>query len=184
MARWDSVSDVELLRASRRDAQAFATFYARHERRLLSYLMRRTRSGELAADLCAETFAVALEACRAGRPMPAVPVAWLFGIANHKLADGVRRARVGDRARRALEMRAIELTRRQISQIEQLCGEAEATALLRDLPIEQRDALLAYIVDERAYGEIAAELRCSESVVRKRVSRGLAALRVRLQESR
>ncbi|MGA2470225.1 MAG: RNA polymerase sigma factor [Solirubrobacteraceae bacterium] len=184
MARWDSVSDLELLRSSRRDAQAFGAFYARHERRLLSYLVRRTRGGELAADLCAEVFAVALEACRAGRPIPEVPVAWLFGIANHKLIDGLRRERVDDRARRALEMRAIELTRGQISHIEQLCGEAEASALLCDLSADQREALLAYIVDEREYREIAAELRCSESVVRKRVSRGLAALRVRLEEAR
>jgi RNA polymerase sigma-70 factor (ECF subfamily) len=111
-------------------------------------------------------------------------VAWLFGIANHKLIDGLRRERVDDRARRALEMRAIDLTRGQISHIEQLCGEAEASALLCDLSADQREALLAYIVDEREYREIAAELRCSESVVRKRVSRGLAALRVRLEEAR
>jgi DNA-directed RNA polymerase specialized sigma24 family protein len=32
-------------------------------------------------------------------------------------------------------------------------------------------------LEERGYAEIAADLHCSESVVRKRVSRGLAALR-------
>ena len=32
----------------------------------------------------------------------------------------------------------------------------------------------ARIVDEREYGEIAKDLRCSEAMVRKRVSRGLA----------
>ena len=40
------------------------------------------------------------------------------------------------------------------------------------------------MVDERGYGEIAAELQCSESVVRQRVSRGLAALRTRLGATR
>jgi RNA polymerase sigma-70 factor (ECF subfamily) len=42
--------------------------------------------------------------------------------------------------------------------------------------------VLAHVVEDRDYAEIADHLRCSESVVRKRVSRGLAALRVRLQE--
>lgn len=184
MACWDSASDLELLRETRRDAQAFAVFYERHERRLLAYLVRRTRRGDVAADLCAETFAAVLEGCRGGRPLPDVPVAWLFAIANNKLVDGLRRARVDDRARLALEMRAIELTRAQISQIEQLCGEAEADSLLSDLAADQRAALLAHVVAERDYSEIAAELQCSESVVRKRVSRGLAALRLRLAESR
>jgi DNA-directed RNA polymerase specialized sigma24 family protein len=49
------------------------------------------------------------------------------------------------------------------------------------LPAAQRDAVRARIVDERDYGEIAMDLRCSEAVVRKRVSRGLAAMRERLE---
>jgi RNA polymerase sigma-70 factor (ECF subfamily) len=114
--------------------------------------------------------------------VPDVPVAWLFGIANHKLADSARRSQVEDRARRALQMRAVELTRAQISDIERLCGEAEASTLLDGLAPDQRSALLAHVVDEQAYREIAANLRCSESVVRKRVSRGLAELRVQLGE--
>jgi RNA polymerase sigma-70 factor (ECF subfamily) len=49
--------------------------------------------------------------------------------------------------------------------------------LVGELPAEQRAAVTARVVDERAYGEIAQELRLSEQVVRKRVSRGLARLR-------
>jgi len=184
MDHWDSADDGALLRATRHHGQAFGIFYARHERRLLSYLMRRTGSGELAADLCAEVFAAALEACRAGGPSPDVPVAWLFGIANHKLIDSRRRAQVDNRARRVLEMRAIELTRGQISDIEQLCSAAEVISLLDGLAAEQRAAVLAHVIDEREYRDIAGDLRCSESVVRKRVSRGLQALRARLGESR
>ncbi len=36
---------------------------------------------------------------------------------------------------------------------------------------------MARIVEERDYGDIAAQLRCSEIVVRKRVSRALGTLR-------
>jgi len=180
MSRADDPSDAELLREG---GEAFGRFYARHERRLLAYLVRRTRSGELAADLCAEVFAAALASSRRGAPTPEVPVAWLFAIANHKLADSARRARVEDRARRELQMRALELTRGELSEIERLCDESEVEALLSDLGADQRRAVLAHVVDERAYRDIAVGLRCSESVVRKRVSRGLAELRLRLEET-
>jgi len=180
----DTVSDGQLLRAACHTGEEFGRFYARHERRLLAYLVRRTGSGELAADLCAEVFAAALAACRAGAEPPEVPVAWLFAVANHKLADSARRARVEDRARRALQMRAIELTRGQISEIEALFAESEVETLVRDLSPDQRRAVLEHVIDERDYREIADGLRCSESVVRKRVSRGLAELRLRLEEGR
>jgi RNA polymerase sigma-70 factor (ECF subfamily) len=184
MSNWRTADDRELLQATRRDPQAFGAFYARHERRLLVYLLRRTGSSELAADLCAEVFAVALEACRDGDERPQTPVAWLFGIANHKLADSVRRRQVDDRARRRLQMRSIELSRGQLCDIEQLAHEDEASTLLAELSAEQREAVLARIVDDRAYPEIARQLRCSESVVRKRVSRALAILRAARQEPR
>jgi RNA polymerase sigma-70 factor (ECF subfamily) len=184
MGRWHAADDEALLRASRDEAAAFGVFYARHERRLLGYLVRRTASGELAADLCAEVFAVALEVCRRGGSPPEVPVAWLFGVANHKLADSVRRSHVDDRARRRLEMRAVELKRGQLSEIEMLAHDDQAEYLLEGLSAEQREAVLAHVVHERGYREIARDLQCSESVIRKRVSRGLAMLRVRLQEGK
>jgi DNA-directed RNA polymerase specialized sigma24 family protein len=38
------------------------------------------------------------------------------------------------------------------------------------------------VLDERSYEDIARELRCSSSVVRQRVSRGLARLRTTVDE--
>src|SRR6185312_4330675 len=53
-------------------------------------------------------------------------------------------------------------------------------ALLAELPAEQLDAVRAHIVEDESYVDAAARLRTSPSVVRKRVSRGLAVLRRRL----
>lgn len=184
MERWREVDDQNLLEASRANAAAFGVFYARHERRLLAYLVRRTGSSELAADLCAESFAVVLGACRRREPLPDLPVAYLFGVANHKLADSARSSQVDDRARRRLEMRAVELTRGELSEIELLADLDQATCLLAGLSTEQREAVRAHVLEDRAYEEIASELRCSESVARKRVSRGLAMLRLRLEEGK
>jgi hypothetical protein len=52
-----------------------------------------------------------------------------------------------------------------------------ATALLSELPAEQREAVRAHVLGERGYDELAATLRTSEAAVRQRVSRGLRCLR-------
>jgi RNA polymerase sigma-70 factor (ECF subfamily) len=59
-------------------------------------------------------------------------------------------------------------------------SEGPADELLAVLPADERAAVRARVIDELGYGEIARSLGCSEMVVRKRVSRGLARLRAGL----
>jgi RNA polymerase sigma-70 factor (ECF subfamily) len=54
------------------------------------YLLRRCGRRELAEELTSETFLAAADAVRRSRP-PALDVAWLIGVARHKLADHWRR---------------------------------------------------------------------------------------------
>jgi RNA polymerase sigma factor (sigma-70 family) len=105
---------------------------------------------------------------------------WLFAIAYRKLADSLRRGSAEDRARRRLGIERIELTDDDIERIERLGQPGSVAELVRELPLDQREAIQARVIEERGYGEIAAELETSEAVVRKRVSRGLAAIRRRL----
>ena len=171
-------TDDELLTA--RDAASFEQFYLRHVDGVLGYFARRTRDPELAADLCAETFAAALASRYRFRPGTAPASAWLFGIGSKKLADAQRRGSVETRARRRLGMERIELSDKDLARIERL-GEGDETRMLMErLPADQRAAIAAHVIDERPYGEIALELRTSEAVVRKRVSRGLASMRQRI----
>jgi DNA-directed RNA polymerase specialized sigma24 family protein len=46
----------------------------------------------------------------------------------------------------------------------------------------RRSGARARVIEGREYDEIAEELRCSPSLVRKRVSRGLGAMRSKLEE--
>jgi RNA polymerase sigma factor (sigma-70 family) len=159
------------------DPEAFGDFYRRHERSIAGFMMRRTGSAELAADLTAEVFAAALLSWRQ-RARPVLDErAWLFGIAQHKLVDSHRRGRVEDDARRHLGMRATLVSDESLALIEALTAETPALALIEQLPAEQRVAITARVIDGRGYGEIASELCLSEQVVRKRVSRGLQRLR-------
>jgi RNA polymerase sigma factor (sigma-70 family) len=180
----DPRNDVQLLVATPTEPEAFGAFYRRHERTVLLYLLRRTRSSELAADLTAEVFAATLQACQRRRvTVPAVPLAWVFGIAHNKLADSYARGRVEDRARRRLGMEPVLLGQEDLRLLELANQDDRAINLIATLPLDQRVAVQARVLEDRTYPEIATELRCSESVVRKRVSRGLATLRTRLQES-
>jgi RNA polymerase sigma factor (sigma-70 family) len=176
-----SRSDDELLAAGGPDG--FALFYRRHVDSILRYFARSTRDAELAADLTAEAFAAALEARRRFKPGGPPAQAWLYGIASRKLADYHRRGYAEDRARRRLGMERIEPTDADLRRIEAL-ADAEVVLLVEELPPDQRRAVRARVVDERGYGEIARELEISPAGARKRVSRGLAAVRARLREGR
>jgi RNA polymerase sigma factor (sigma-70 family) len=170
-------SDDELLRRTPKEPEAFGEFYARHETAVLGFMLRRTGEPELAADLTAETFAAALVSVRRYRPGPAPAAAWLYGIARHVLLRSVKRRRVEDRARRKLAMPAIALSDELLDRIERLAGDERVEQLLAKLTPDQAKAVRAHVIAEEPYPQIAAELRCSESVVRQRVSRGLAVLR-------
>ena len=181
MAVDDTRSDAELLRATGLEPEAFGIFYRRHVRQVLAYTLSRTRAPDIAADLTAEVFASALEQRQRFDPRRGPARAWLLSMASSRLIDAARRGQVEDRARRRLGMAPRELTDADLERVEELAdlanGRLDALALVADLPADQRAAVLARIVDERAYAEIAAETRTSQSVVRQRVSRGLAALR-------
>jgi len=172
-------SDTELLLAARAASEPFGVFYDRHFAAVLAFFRRRTPGPEEAFDLAAETFAAALASVPRFRPGPEPPRAWLFAIARHKLSESMRGRRVEDEARRALAMQPIELDDEAVAILEATAS-APTIELLDTLTATQREAIQAHHLDERGYAEIAGELRCSESVIRKRVSRGLAALQAQL----
>jgi RNA polymerase sigma factor (sigma-70 family) len=172
-------SDTQLLIEARTCAEPFGVFYDRHFAAVLAFFRSRVTGPEEAFDLAAETFAAALASVHRFRPGPAPPQAWLFAIARHTLSQALRRSRVQDEARQQLSMQPIELDEEAIEIIE-ATSRTPALQLLENLTPAQREAIEAHHLEERSYADIAAALRCSESVVRKRVSRGLAALQAQL----
>jgi RNA polymerase sigma factor (sigma-70 family) len=180
--RMSERSDEELLAKTPTNADAFACFYRRYEVAMLAFFKRRVHDTETAADLTAEVFASALASAPRFRPADGPAAAWLFGIAHHKLVSSWRRGSVEDRARRRLGMAPIALTDDDLDRVDSLVEDLDVGELLAGLPTDQRAAVQARILDERSYADIARELRCSSSVVRKRVSRGLARLRATVEE--
>ena len=175
-------SDEELLASH--ELGSFALFYRAHVDGLLGYFCRRTHDAELAADLTAETFAAALAGRRRYRSEAGSAAAWLYGIASKQLASAQRRAAVERRARRRLGMERVELLDADIERINALGETTSARAWIERLVPDQRDAITAHVIRERGYDEIARTSQTSEAVVRKRVSRGLAAVRQRMESGR
>ena len=184
--RWSDADDGALLAASRSDPDAFMTFYRRYESAVIGYLLRRTGNTELAVDLASEVFAEALASRGRYRRETDSAAAWLFTIAHHILTDSLRRGLVDARARRRIGIvDVIAYSDGDLERIESLVSQSGwATRLLEALPEDQRAAVHARIVEERSYAEIARQLRTSELVIRKRVSRGLSAMRTQTEEFR
>jgi RNA polymerase sigma factor (sigma-70 family) len=182
MVSMASQDDELLTRFAQGDPDAFVAFYRRHLSAVLGFFLRRTGDPELTADLTAEVFAAALLAAERFRPGEQPALAWLYGIAAHKLADSRRRGRVQDEARRRLGLDPLAIDDAELARVEEMADTGAAESAVLALPPAQRDAVLARVVEERPYAEIADQMQCSELLVRQRVSRGLRSLRAQIKE--
>lgn len=170
-----TMSDEALLRLAPGTVAAFGEFYERHERAVATYFMRRAREPELAADLTSETFAAAFVSVRAYRGEgPAL--AWLFGIAANLWRKSLEARRVADAARRRLGI-VTEVDDEALRTFDALAGDQAVTVRLDRLPPAQADAIRQRVLEDASYEEVAHRLRCSPSLARQRVSRGLRTLR-------
>lgn len=170
--RIDRASDAALLAG---DADAFGAFYRRHAPVLLGWLRKRTGHADLAADLTAETFARALQGRQGFDPARGDARAWLFGIARNVLARSLESGRVENETRQRLGMEPLQLDDAALRAVDDCAG--DALDLLATLPADQVAAITGRVIDDQDYDDLAGALGCSQSVVRKRVSRGLNTLR-------
>jgi RNA polymerase sigma-70 factor (ECF subfamily) len=174
------VTDAELIVASRSDPAAFRELYDRWADRLLAYFYRRVFDAEVAADLLAETFAVAYERRARFRDVGKPGGAWLYGIAAKELSHWFRSQEVEHRAVRRLGIEVPALDDESIARIEELADLADHRAALAEALAQisggEREAVELRVVGELPYAEIAARLDCSENTARQRVHRGLARL--------
>jgi RNA polymerase sigma factor (sigma-70 family) len=174
------VEDAQLILASRDDPAAFRLLYDRWAERLLAYFYVRVRDPDVAADLLAETFAVAYERRRRFKDTGRPGGAWLYGIARKELSHFFRRSAVDRRALKRLGIAVPVLDEESTARIEQLAEvetqEPRLVAALERMTELEREAVELRVLDELEYSEIALRLGCSEGSARTRVHRGLARL--------
>jgi RNA polymerase sigma-70 factor, ECF subfamily len=136
------------------------------------YLLPRCGTVALAEDLTAETFAAAVVAVKEGR-VRELTVAWLVGVARHKLVDHWRRA---ERERRGLAAVEREHAEAEDPWDDVLDVQAAHAALLR-LSVPQRLALTLRYLDGLPVPEVAANLGRSVHATETLLVRARAALR-------
>lgn len=178
--------DRELTRLLGGDPDAICSLYDRHLARLVRLLLGAGADHELAWDIAQETFARLLERrdrIRVTEDGSAWP--WLASCAKNLLRDWQRRGRVDNRARRKLGIDPIATTDEELdAALARLDGKRHTSELeqaLADLPASQRAAVTARVLEEHDYAELAHCSATSEQTMRRRVSRGLHAMRTRLE---
>jgi RNA polymerase sigma-70 factor (ECF subfamily) len=134
------------------------------------YLLPRCGSVADAEDLTAETFMAVVAALQRPDP-PTVSVAWMIGVARHKLVDHWRR---GERERRGLEAVGPE---QPDDPWEELLDTSAAYSALARLPAPQRAALVLRYLDGLSVTEIADHLDRTVHGTETLLARARAALR-------
>ena len=117
------------------------------------YLLSRCGNRTLAEELTSETFLGAVNACRKSQAEP-VSVAWLIGVARHKLADHWRRREREERGLRLVHESEPETTDPWDDQLDAML----ARQVLGSLGAAHRAALTLRYVDGLGVPEVAAHL--------------------------
>lgn len=173
-------TDAELLADSSDPQESFALFYRRHAVGVLRFVASRGADAETAADVVSETFFAALARRARYEARGDSARLWLLGIAARRLADARRREQ---REARRADRVAHALTEVDRDTYAHLLQSSDARDALEDLPEPERAAILARVVEDHSYAQIARAFGLTEASARKRVSRGLARLRGRLERT-
>lgn len=173
-------------RAATGDQHAFAHIIRIYESRLVSYLTQMLGDPEYARDVAQETFLSAFRALPRWQPQPpdadktshntAHPLSpWLYRIATNRALSLIRANAQMSRAEPA--RLAVSSAARGMSFEDRHAARELLTAALRQLSEEDATCLVLHFVAGERYAEIAARLGLTSEAVRKRVGRGLTALR-------
>src|SRR5262245_29728601 len=141
--------------AGRVSADQFSAFYGAAFRDVHRYLLRAVLGDHaLAEDLTQDTFAVAVVAARSGRP-EALSLAWVLGVARHKVIDHYRRVSRDERRLSVLAAGGDD-----VDYLPVLSGQEPARIVqaLAGVSAEHRLVLVLKYLDDLSVEQIAVEL--------------------------
>jgi RNA polymerase sigma factor (sigma-70 family) len=160
------------------EAERFRTLYAWARPRLLAYALRRTGSPEDAADVVAETFAIAWRRLRAV-PEGEASLLWLYAVCRRVIANHGRRAG-----------RRVELTQQIAAQLRAAVRDplnAGADAMLavdalHRLSQDEREILMLVGWEGLSSKQLAFCLGCSPTAARIRLHRARVRLSAEMEQ--
>lgn len=146
---------------------------------VFGYLLARCRDTQVAEDLTGETMLAAVDAVRKDK-VPDLTIAWLVGVARHKLVDHWRRQA---REERNLALAQSE-TSTEVDPWDAHLDAARAHEVLDQLGVHQRLALTLRYLDGLSVPEVAAYLDRTVHATEALLVRARVAFRNRYEEGR
>lgn len=169
--------EYEVLDRSKKDVKAFGILYDKYFDRIFRFIYRQTDDEELTADLCSQTFLIALD--NVGKyEFRGVPVsAWFYKIAGNEVNKYYRK-RNRTKVFSLEEARFREL----IAQENEDYDEERLNRLveyMNDLPTDMIEVLQLRFFEAKEFNEIAFILEMTESGAKMRTYRALDRLRTK-----
>lgn len=167
--------------AAQGDHAAFTALYQRLVKPIYAYCYSRVGNQQEAEDLTTQTFMAALKQIAHYRGEGTV-VAWLLGIAYHKVSDWYRTRRI------LTPLAAIENRPDPAPQPDERSFQSWQRATLEQalhtLTPERAEAITLRFFGELSNAEVAAVMGKQEAAVKMLIHRGLQELRIRLGVSK
>ncbi len=179
-----SVDDASLVaRLGRGESAAAHELYARYGAALLRFAIAMTHNRQTAEDIVHDAFVELLRQPDQYDPIRGTVVAYLFGIARHRIARVARESMHTD-------ARPSDTSDEEPPDSSSSAGDAEecdryelierVRAAVLDLPTVHREVVALCDLEELPYATVAAILTCPIGTVRSRLHRARALLAVRL----
>jgi RNA polymerase sigma-70 factor (ECF subfamily) len=175
MSEAEILQEYSILDRSKKDPQAFGALYEKYFDRIFNFIYRQTDDEDLTADLCSQTFLIALKNVDRYQFRGVPFSAWLYKIASNEVNKHYRK-------RKHTNIFSIEEIRvREL--IEQANEEYDEEIIkrlmnyLKDLPTEMLRVLELRFFEDKDFKEIAFILDITESGAKMRTYRALDRLR-------
>jgi RNA polymerase sigma-70 factor, ECF subfamily len=177
----DSLLDTLLVRAGTGDQAAFRTLYDHSAGRLFAICLRIVRHRRLAEELLRESFVRIWERARQFDPGNGHALAWMIAIARHHAIDVIRLRMREDRPPDDLTLEAADPS--ALGAIEAKFEFDAVGRCLRELPYNERHAIVLAYRDGLNYEQLAVLLNSSGEQVKASIVQGLARLRACLDKA-
>ncbi len=167
--------EYEAIGLTKKDPTAFGVLYEKYFDRIFNFIYTQTDNEELTADLCSQTFLIALS--NVGKfEFRGVPVsAWFYKIASNEVKRHYRKIK-SQKVYSLEEVRIRELFGREEEDYSEEVFD-KLVELMKDLPDEMLEVLQLRFFEEKDFKEIAFILDITESGAKMRTYRALDKLR-------
>jgi RNA polymerase sigma-70 factor, ECF subfamily len=167
--------EIETIRRAKKDPTAFGTLYEKYFNRIFNFIYTQTDNEELTADLCSQTFLVALGNINKFEFRGFSISAWFYKIASNEVKKHYRKIK-SQKVYSLEEIRIRELFGREEEDYsEEVLN--RLMELMKDLPDEMLEVLQLRFFEDKDFKEIAFILDITESGAKMRTYRALDHLR-------